>query len=221
MITSLEQLNNWMGNPRWTDGQKLGIELQLAKLEGDLAARLLTFLDPVQVTETAPISTTGLLMTAHPVYSVMTWEGEPLTEPVAGPPALPTGWRHENGYLRRIEPASIASSVTSAVITLSDPFWDRSGDELDFDGGPGQRGGLVGRSRNSGSMTLTYLAGWGPDPTLVGAVLNKAQAFATNRYDDTVIARNAEAQRPVLLKEEWTESDIATLGRFRNITAWR
>jgi hypothetical protein len=73
-----------------------------------------------------------------------------------------------------------------------------------------------------GVVTVEYLAGWGNVPALAKAILDKARAIMFNTHDDTAVMRNTDAAKaPPVPSEDWTDGELAKLGIFRNLAAWR
>ena len=103
-IVSRDDLHKYMSEPEWSPGQKETATNLLINLEGQLEGKLydapITPRDPM--TETAPVSPRGIVMTRYPVHSVQLIGGvvvdddHPLTTP----------YRIESGYVRIDQTAS-------------------------------------------------------------------------------------------------------------------
>lgn len=99
----------------------------------------------------------------------------------------PAGYVLARGYLRR--PGATGASAR--------PFSPLAGDS------------------SLAAVTVHYMAGWGPHPALAGAIMTRVGAYALNKHDDTVMARNLDGDTPKPLRENWTEDDFAVLRAFR------
>lgn len=193
-VVTQERLNSFMSNPQWTQGQKAGIQDVLDGLERDLESALCgAYITPRTLIETAPILFSGQVATKQVVYKVLSIDG---TELDADDP-LPTGWYLHPGHKRLYwDITSLPSSFL-----LSSPA------------APGVR--------SIGTVRLTYEGGWGADPGLVGAIMRKASAIVFNLHDDSLRTRGTDGSRPLPMETDWTEAELAALGSYRNLSAFR
>lgn len=196
-LVTAQRLNSYMNSPVWTDEQTEEAERICAQVEARLSSRLNTPLTPVPFSETAGILQSGLVATKYPVFSVSSINGTAVPD---GDP-LPTGWIVQDNRLR----ATVSS--TPSAFTLGG-LVPSLGTHLRVDG--------------IGSVTVEYLAGWGPKPTLVDGILVKAKAVMTNRHDDTMVIRDLDATPPPDEKEDWADDEINnTFGVYRNLVIFR
>jgi len=75
---------------------------------------------------------------------------------------------------------------------------------------------------NIGQATVRYMGGWGPERALTRAILKKSASITRNRFDDSIAVNgtdNENASRPE--RETWSKEELAPLGIFRNLGAYR
>lgn len=196
MIVTPQALNDHLSNPQWSDGQWRDAEETLAEVESGLEAALFaTYITPRTYREVVPILRSGMLDTAYPVFEVSSVGDLPEG-------TLPDGWVVQD---HRIYAALSAWGSCAGVAFVSQV--------------PANR---VGMTDAIGQSVVTYQAGWGAVPALVGAIKRKAGRIMANRHDDSVVMRNLDATRPVpLTPEDWTPEELAPLGAFRRLSAQR
>lgn len=199
-ILTVPRLNRYMNSPEWTEDQKLAAEDIVAGVESRLEDALFgAYITPRTMVETAPILRSGLVATRQVVHSVTVVDGVTIDE--GHPLAYP--WVLSEHRLRRIG----ALPVSYPSFSLTPASW--GGDTVPYTDAIGQ-------------VDLVYQGGWSDDPGLVLALLNKAQSIMLNRFDDSIRARNMDAERaPVTFSEEWTKDELDSLGTYRNLTARR
>lgn len=208
MIVSVQRLNKYMSSPQWSQDQQDAAKDTLEGLESTLESALMTWVTPREITEEATILASGLVATRHPVTSVSMLDDVAVTAPDEGTPPgfgqpLPGSFVLSEHRVRRI-----GRTTSYPTLTLSDPTaW-------------GIPGGRIGGGM--GVVTLTYQGGWGDVPALRFAILQKARAIMFNTHDDTAVMRNTDAAKaPPVPSEEWSDAELAKLGIFRNLSAWR
>lgn len=196
-VVSSTQLKHFMSDPQWSPAQTETAAIVLESLESTLADALgATLISPEPRTEQAPIiARSGQIATRYPVNRATLIEG---TEVVEGGP-LPAGWRLEGHRLW----APIAR-FAQPTVTLSNWAWSR----------PAPAGPT---GPYAGTAEISYLAGWGTHPTLVLAILRKAQGMMSNRHSDAVTVRGLTASAPpkTVPDQPWTDDELKPLGRFR------
>lgn len=211
-LVTPERLNNYMNSPKWTVAQQEAVLDILDGIEGELEGHLSgAYLSPREMYEVAPILPSGLLSTRQPVYAVLSVDD--VTVDDTHPLQLP--WVHTEHRLRHTSIGSVPSGLLTLPSTSS--AWGS---------------GNVARVENAGQATVRYLGGWGPYrpisaariPTraLEFAILKKAKAVTNNRFDDTIGVSgtdNENVNRPE--RETWNADELAPLGVFRNIGAYR
>lgn len=202
-IVDSYRLNRFMSSPRWTDSQLDAADDILEGLEAQLVDRLNSPITPVPWSETAPVLRSGLLCTEYPVADVTSINGVAVTGGV-----LPGGWIKRGPWLY---------ATTSPVNALGMPF------TIGSQAYP--QPGLLGRVENIGTATVTYQAGWGNVPALRLAILKKARVLMANFNDDTIQVHDLNATNPTsmvaLPEQDWTDAELKSLERFRNIQALR
>lgn len=219
MIVDEKRLNRYMSSPQWTNDQQLAARDVLDGLESTLESTLMTFITPRPMVESAAVLTGGLVpgqqvvATRHPVATVTTLDGVAVDAPPAdalpgfGQP-LPDGWSLIEHRMRRTPATPGTASGYGASVEIS---------ALTGLPRPG-----TSPARITGYVTLSYLAGWGDVPALRKAIMDKAKAIMFNTHDDSVAARNMDATKaPYVQSEDWTEAELAKLGTFRNLAAYR
>lgn len=204
-IVDSARLNRFLSSPTWRDSQYEEADELLDEMEQELGNTLGTFITPVPYAETVAVLQSGLLATAHPVSVVNSLDGVAVTNNV-----LPSSWTllpPPESRLRWTDPGSFPPMTppTFDLMTGWSPV------------------GKVPRVGGIGAVNISYLAGWGNQPAIRKALLTKVGIVFQNRHDDTVIARNLDAQQPPPLPtESWTPAELAPLQVYRNnVTAWK
>jgi hypothetical protein len=210
MIVDVARLNRYMSSPQWTDDQQDAAADVLAGLESTLEGALSgAFITPRPRLEQAVVLESGLVATRQPVAWIASIDDVATDVPAMPDDAtpgegqvLPSPWTLTEHRLRRI------GTPSYSTLNPSDPTaW-------------GIPAGRVGGA--TATVTVSYLAGWGDVPALAKAILDKARAIMFNTHDDTAAMRNTDAAKaPPAPKEDWTDAELAKLGIFRNLSAWR
>jgi hypothetical protein len=218
VIVDEKRLNRYMSSPQWTNDQQLAARDVLDGLESTLESTLMTFITPRPMVESAAVLTGGLVpgqqvvATRHPVAAVSLLDGATVDEPPDGAlpgfgQPLPDGWSLIEHRLRRTRETPSTSGYGASVEISALTGLPRPG---------------TSPARITGYVTLSYLAGWGDVPALRKAIMDKAKAIMFNTHDDSVAARNMDATKaPYVQPEDWTEAELAKLGTFRNLAAYR
>jgi hypothetical protein len=215
VIVDVKRLNKYMSSPQWTQDQQDAAADVLAGLESTLEAALHdVFITPRPRVEQAPILESGLVATRQPVAWVVAIDGvaASVTEiPKGVRPGegqdLPMPWTLTEHRLRRIGSPGFGLTGYSTLFPPDPTAWGIPA---------GRVNGAVG------TVTLSYLAGWGDVPALRKAILDKARAIMWNTHDDTAVMRNTDgAKPPPVPSEDWTDTELAKLDVFRNLSAWR
>lgn len=205
-LVTPQQLNDYMNNPQWTDGQKRSVAFILDGVEGQLSGALSgAYLTPVEMHEVAPILPSGMLATRQPVFAVLSVDGVTVDDdhPLQSP------WVLTEHRLRNI---SISAPPLGVLTLPSTPSaWGAAN---------------LARVENAGQATVRYMGGWGDTPqtkALILAILNKAKAITNNRFDDRIGTSSGSDSDPVIRpeRETWSADELKPLGIFRNIGAYR
>lgn len=194
-----------MSEPQWTTGQEMEADRLVTGVESELAAALFgAVISPVPRTETAPITREGLVQTSLPVIRVTELDGATLADGDPLPPEYQLRNAACTGCGGRLFHTA-ASGVTGAL-EVGWP-WVAPLDLL-----PPYTGGVV---------RLSYVAGWGPVPGLVEAILRKAAARMSGRHADTVVTNGLTATPPAPSPPPATgpfsADELAPLGPYRNL----
>jgi len=214
MIVSVKRLKSYMSSPQWNDDQQDAAADVLAGLESTLEGALAgAFVTPRPRVEEAVILESGLVVTRQPVAWVTSIDTVATDVPEMPEDAQPgegqtlvSPWTLTEHRLRRIG----RPGYTGGYSSLYPP------DPTAWGIPAGRVGGAVG------VVTVGYLAGWGGVPALAKAILDKARAIMFNTHDDTAVMRNTDAAKaPPVPSEDWTDGELAKLGIFRNLAAWR
>lgn len=201
-ILTLKDLNHFMNSPRWTTEQEMTITRIIAGVESSLEGSLSgAYITPRQMFEVAPILRSGLLATRQPVASVQEIDGVTVdeTHPLASP------WILTEHRLRRTD----TLTPPSGLLTLP---------SLSSAWGTGNLPSV----ENVGQATVKYMGGWGDDPALALAMLNKCAAITNNRYSDAIVVNGTDSENaPRPQRETWSKDELEPLGIYRNIGAKR
>jgi hypothetical protein len=183
-LTTVDEVNNHLSSPPWSPDQRAACATLIGKREEELARWFGVPLEPTLRVDTVPIlQPSGLVATPMPIYQVLAIDGVDLVGGV-----LPVTYElRDEAWLYCVDPGYAGYSTR--------PFSIAFGDSR-----AGQR-----------RVSVKHLAGWGPKADIIGAVIEKVGATMLNRHDDTVVARNLDAQGPPPLKEEWTEAELLML----------
>jgi hypothetical protein len=193
-VVTVEQVRDHLSNPSWSDSQRRACQQLIDSRQALLQDWFRVPIEPgPQRTETVPVlDQTGLVSTTYPIYELIAVGGEAAVEGM--PPA----------------PYEIRDGAW-----LYDPTYDT---------------GLIGYSSRPYSLiggaaltrvTVTYLPGWGAKADIVGAIIDKVGNIMLNRHDDTVVARNLDAEKPPQLGEAWTDDELKMLRARRRLIGAR
>jgi hypothetical protein len=214
MIVSVKRLNSYMSSPQWNDDQQDAAADVLAGLESTLESALFgAFITLRPRVEEAVILESGLVVTRQPVAWVTSIDDTATAVPDMPEDAMPgegqelvSPWTLTEHRLRRIGRPTLTGGYATLYPSVP-TAWGLPA---------GRIGGGVG------VVTVGYLAGWGNVPALAKAILDKARAIMFNTHDDTAAMRNTDAAKaPPVPSEDWTDGELAKLGIFRNLAAWR
>lgn len=201
MIVTSQQLKHFMSDPKWTETQEMAAEATLAGVEASLEDRLYgayISLRPARA-ETAIVLASGTVDTRQPVHSVTSLNGTAVDD---AHPLDAAAWSIYDGRLHSL---TQAAAVPSGPVGTLWPGWDGWGSDRSI--------------RTAGTVLLTYVPGWGDVPALRLAILRKAKAIMDNYHDDSILARNTDAQKPPpLVPETFTDDEMAQLGTYRWLT---
>lgn len=184
-VVTAEQVRDHLSNPTWSDAQYRACEALIVSRQARLQAWLRVPIDPIEVSETVRVMpATGLVVTTYPIYTLLAIDS---ADVIGGVPADPYELRSEGAWLYDI------SYDTGPVAMTSRPF------------------SLITGAAAPARVTVGYLAGWGDKADLVGAIRDKVGNIMLNRHDDTIVARNLDAEKPPQLSEEWTDAELLML----------
>lgn len=194
------ELHRYMSEPRWSTAQEQTADEILAGVESDLEGALYgAVITPQLRIETARITPEGLVQTSLPVHRVLALDGvvlaaSDLADPQTDLP-LPTDYTLVNHRLRH------AVSAVDRSLAAGWPFI------------------APALSASAGVVPIRYMGGWGKVPALADAIKRKAAARMGNRHADTMGVTGVTAASPktVAAVEEFTDADLRSLGRFRNL----
>lgn len=196
-ILDSQRLNRFMKEPKWPPSVYEEAADLVVTLEGTLEDRLNTFITPRPWSERAAILPSGLVHTTYPVASVTSLDGVAVVGGV-----LPTGWTISNHWLR-YDASAVSVPPSFSLMT-------------------GWSYGAAARVESVGSVNVVYGAGLGDVPSIRLLLLRKGKTIMENRYDTTVIARNLDTTAPPpVVREDFTDEELAPLGKYRNIMNWR
>lgn len=180
-VVTVDQVQRHLSNPPWSDDQIAACQLLINKRQAELSRWFGVPIEPTERTDLAVVMASGLVATLMPIHTLYDVDG---VTAVNGVPAAPYELR-DGAWLYTVE----ADGGWPAYSTR--PF------------------SLVGSP--SPRVSVHYLAGWGATDDIVGAIVDKVSATMLNRHDDTVVARQLDAQAPPQLKEEWQETELTML----------
>ena len=182
-IVTVEQVRDHLSRPAWTDSQTRACQQLINARQKRLEGWLRVPIDPVETTETVPVTLdTGLVSTTYPVHTLLDVAGLVATD---GMPPAPYELRYG--------------------VWLYDPTYDTG--QLGYTSRPFSP--LTGAAPPR--VAVHYMAGWGAVDDLMGAIIDNVGAVMLNRHDDTVVARNLDAEKPPALAETWTDAELAML----------
>lgn len=185
-VVTAEQVRDHLSNPTWSDAQYRACTALIASRQARLQAWLRIPIDPIEVTETVRVlPNSGLVATTYPIHTLL---GIDTTIVVGGVPASPYELRDEMAWLY-----DTSYSSGGQYAYTSRPFSPVYG------ACPPPR------------VAVHYMAGWGSKDDLVGAIRDKVGNIMLNRHDDTIVARNLDAEKPPQLVEEWTDAELNML----------
>lgn len=193
-VVTVGQVRNYLSSPPWSAEQEASCALLISQRQRDLENYFSCPIDPRDRIENVAMLDSGLLATTWPVFRVYAID----TTTVTGPGAVygealpsPYVWRDE-GWVSAPEPALALANTTR-------PYSLLSGDTF------------------APKVAMSYAGGWGGQPDIVGAIIQKVAAVMLNRHDDTVTVRGLDAKPPPPLKEEWTDAELKRLSYRRRL----
>lgn len=193
-VVTTEQVRDHLSRPPWSDSQRAACEQLIASRQARLEDWFRVPIDPVERTETVPIyAESGLIATTYPIHTLLEVDG---VAAVDGMPPAPYELR-DRVWLYDPTYDTGTWATTSRPFSLTAP--------------------MFGRPR----VAVHYLAGWGATSDIVGAIIDKVAAVMLNRHDDTVVARNLDAEKPTEIKEDWTDAELAMLRARRRLVGCR
>lgn len=192
-IVSAEQLRIRAGGRDWNPVQVQDATRILVEAEGEIS----TLLGGAPISpreprvEEAPILVDGLVCPQWPVHTVTSINGTP----VDAEHPLPEGWLLEDGYLIRtgtVEPIGILNAISAAPATVGDDY-----------------------AYTAGTVQLGYRPGWGDVPAIRSMLTKIALARVLNVHDDTMIARDLQAEAPPTIREPSPDEIRQRLSQWR------
>lgn len=190
-VVTVEQVRHYLSSPPWSAAQEASCALLIMQRQRELQNNLNCPIDPQRRTEIVPVLESGLLVTTWPVFQVLAIDS------VAVSPGAFYGQTLPSPYVWRDEGWVSAPPQLAGAAVLSRPFSLTVGDTASL------------------KVTIDYMGGWGPQPDITGALIQKCAAVMLNRHDDTVTARAMDAKAPPPLKEEWTDAELKALSYRR------
>lgn len=190
-IVSAEQLRVRAGGRDWNPEQIEDATRILVEAEGEIADLLGAPISPGAArVEDAPILDDGLVCPRWPVHTVTSINDTVVddTHP------MDEWWLLEDGYLRHTDP----SSSLHGIPTL-DPYATSS----------------AGHAYLVGTVRLGYRPGWGDVPAIRSMLTKVALARVLNVHDDTMLARDLQAEAPPPMREPTAEEIRTKLGKWR------
>lgn len=197
-VVSVKQVRDHLSSPPWSAEQEAACALLIARRQTELQRYFGVPIDPIDRVETVKILDSGLLATDWPVFKVYSIDGVAAAGSGATfGQALPSPytWRDE-GWITAPKPVVPLGLTTR-------PF------------------DIMGATATLGWATVAYAGGWGPLADITGAIIDKVAATMINRHDDTVTARQLDAESPPPLKEEWTDKELDMLRSRRRARGGR
>lgn len=192
-VVSAEQVRQHLSSPPWSSDQERAVAANSAQREAELAAWLRMPITPMRRAETVPVLDSGLIATSAPIYRLYAING---VDVVGGAPPEGYTWRDTN--------AGTGHYLAQPALT-DDPATPNGYSTRPFSPLYGVRP----------HVTVDYDAGWGPDPALTGAIMERVSAYAVNFHDDTVTARALDAEAPAPQREHWIDDDFVALRAYR------
>jgi hypothetical protein len=182
-IITVEQVRNHLSGPAWNDQQRADCQRFIDGRQARLQSWLRIPIDPIEVTERVRVSpTTGLVMTTYPIHTLIAINDVLV---VNGVPPDPYEIQGETWLYDTSYPSQPAYIVRPFTLTDGTAY--------------------------APPVKVHYMGGWGDQPDLVATLLDKVGNCMLNRHDDTVIARNLDAEKPVNLNEDWTDQELLML----------
>lgn len=189
-IVTAEQLRIRAGGRDWTPDQFEDATRILVEAEGDVSALLGSPpISPLAArVETAPILCDGLVCPRWPVHTVTSIGGTVVDDDHP----LGDGWLLEDGYLTRVG--------TDAPLGINTPGDWRIGTDYAY---------------TAGTIQLGYRPGWGDVHAIRSMITRIALARTLNSHDDTMIARDLQAEAPPPVREPTADEIRTKLGLWR------
>lgn len=190
-IVDAESLRIRAGGRTWTEEQTADAARILVEVEGEIGDLLGGApISPLAVrVETAPILTDGLVCPRWPVHTVTSIDDLVVDEQHP----LPTTWLLEEGYLQHTDPGSFTASTA---------LW-------------GASTAVDAHAYAAGTVQLGYRPGWGAVPSIRSMIMKVALARVLNSHDDTMIARDLQAEAPPPVREPTPDEIRQKLSRWR------
>lgn len=189
-IVTAEQLRIRAGGRDWTPEQTEDATRILVEAEGEIADLLGAPISPLAArVETAPILGDGLVCPRWPVHTVTSINGAVVDEEHPLDPV----WLLEEGYL-----ASIGIAEPIGIINTTGDW--RIGADYAY---------------AAGTVQLGYRPGWGDIPAIRSMLTKVALARVLNVHDDTMVARDLQAEAPPPVREPTPDEIRQRLGRWR------
>lgn len=192
-IVTAEQLRIRAGGRSWTPEQYEDATRILIEAEGDISAALNgPPISPLAArVEDAPILSDGLVCPRWPVHTVTSINDTAVDDDNPLDPV----WLLEDGYLSHTDPAGVNGLPTvSPIAVVTD---------------------VPGHAYAVGTVNLGYRPGWGDVPAIRSMLTKIALARMLNTHDDTMVARDLQAEAPPPMREPSPEEIRAKLGRWR------
>jgi hypothetical protein len=191
-VVIVEEVRHYLSSPPWSGYQEASCALLIDQRQRELQNYLSCPIDPIDFTENVEVLASGLLATTYPVFAVLGIDSVVVSPQAVFGEALPAPytWRGE-GWVTAPTPTPGGPANTSRPYTIT------SGDCYAL------------------RVPFHYLAGWGPQPDITGAIIQKVAAVMLNRHDDTVTARALDAKPPPPLKETWLPEELKALSYRR------
>jgi hypothetical protein len=162
----------------------------LDEAEGEIADLLGAPISPLPArVEDAPVLDDGLVCPRWPVHTVTSVDDTTVDDDNP----LAAVWLLEDGYLRHLDPDGLTS-----ITTLS-PYEATTGIH----------------AYTVGTIQLGYQPGWGDIPSIRAVLSKVALARVLNVHDDTMVARDLQAEAPPAVREPTAEEIRQRLGRWR------